>query len=187
MSQDLVTVKPSQIIADLHWLSSRIFDVLGTWAGEAENAAVAVSMATTSRHLSWHVSDLAELIPEPEIEDGDEDPGPLHPVVSEALDSIQAIPGTVERLGVTHRVLIPRLAVECVNIERGSKPDDDPDPLVDIARAMLDDLRRDRDDGEVILCQLIVDIATVQRVGERVLEAERRLVEAGGLLPITLA
>ena len=186
MSQDLVTIKPSQVTVDLHWVSARIFDVLSHWAGEAENPTVAVSMATTSRHLSWHVSDLAELIPEPEGDDGEEAPDPLHPAVADALDAIQEIPGTVERLGVAHRVLLPRLAVECVKIERGSKPDDEPDPLVEIARALLGDLRRDRDDGEVILASLIIDIATVQRVGERMLEAERRIVEAGGLVPITL-
>lgn len=189
MSQDLVKVPTSRAAVDLHWASQRVFDVLGAWAGEADNPAVAVSMATTSRHLSWHVADLAELLPATEDDEDNEDnetPAPLHPAVAEALDAIRAIPGTVERLGVAHRVLLPRLAVECVTIERSAGPDDEPDPVVVIAGDLLGDLRRDRDDGEVLLAKLISDVVTVQRVGERVLEAERHLVESGGLVPIVL-
>ena len=186
MSQDLVKVPTSRAAVDLHWASRQVFDVLGAWAGEADNPAVAVSMATTSRHLSWHVADLGELLPESEAGEDDEPPAPLHPAVAEALETIRAIPGTVERLGVAYRVLLPRLAVECVTIERTARPDEEPDPVVTIAGALLGDLRRDRDDGEVLLAKLISDVATVQRVGERVLEAERHIVETGGLVPIVL-
>ena len=186
VSQDLATVQAPRAAMDLHWASSHVFDVVGAWAGESDSPAVAVSMATTSRHLSWRVADLQELIPEPEADQDDDPPAQLHPRLAGAFDAIRAIPGTAERLGITHRVLLPRLAVECVNMERGAKPDEEPDPVVVIAGALLGDLRRDRDDGEVLLAKLIIDVAMVQKVGERVLEAERRLVEAGGLVPVSV-
>jgi hypothetical protein len=210
LSQDVVTVQTSRAAIDLHWAAGQVFDVLGAWASEADNPAVAVSMATTSRHLSWHVADLGELMsgtaPDDESaapagggtgdekaggesadEAEEEPPTPLHPDVAAALQAIRDIPGTVPRLGIAHRVLLPRLAVECVLIERMTKPDADPDPVATIAGAMLADLRRDRDDGEVLLAKLVHDIATVQRVGERVLEAERHIVAAGGLVPVVLS
>ena len=187
VSQDLATVQAPRAAIDLHWASSSVFDVIGSWAGESDNRAVAISMATTSRHLSWRVADLRELIPEPDGDDADEPSIQLHPRVAAALDAIRAIPGTAERLGITHRVLLPRLAIECVVMERGTKADEDPDPVVVIAGALLGDLRRDRDDGEVLLAKMIIDVATVQKVGERVVEAERRLVEAGGLVPVSVA
>ena len=49
---------------------------------------------------------------------------------------------------------------------------------------LLADLRRDRDDGEALLGRLLTDVETVEQANARVLEAESRLVEAGGLLPI---
>ena len=196
MGQDLATIH-SALAVELHWAAQQVFDVLSAWAGEVDNAAVAVSMATTSRHLSWHVADLNELMTktadaEIRIEttepDGasDVEPVSLHPEVTAALHTIRATPGTVERLAIGHRVLLPRLAVECVILERTTKPDEEADPVVEIASAILGDLRRDRDDGEVLLARLIGDVATAQRVGERVVEAEGRIVACGGLVPITL-
>jgi hypothetical protein len=197
VGQDLAT-RQSALAVELHWASQQVFDVISTWAGEVDNAAVAVSMATTSRHLSWHVADLDELMTKTEADeeiriepaaagDGSEvEPVPLHPEVSAALHTIRATPGTLERLAIGHRVLLPRLAVECVILERTAKPDEDTDPVVEIASALLGDLRRDRDDGEVLLTRLIGDVATALRVGEQVVDAERRIVACGGLAPITL-
>lgn len=197
MGQDVATIHSSRAV-ELHWASQQVFDVLGAWAGEVDNAAVAVSMATTSRHLSWHIADLAELISKTEAEEeigietieGDEvsdaAPVPLHPDVAAALHAIRAMSGTVARLAIGHRVLLPGLAVECVILERMTKPDEETDPVVEIASALLGDLRRDRDDGEVLLARLIGDIATAQRVGESVVEAGLRLVACGGLAPIIL-
>lgn len=198
MGQDLATIH-SALAVELHWASQQVFDVLSAWAGEVDNAAVAVSMATTSRHLSWHIADLDELMTKTEADEeirvdtteadgaSEVEPVPLYPEVAAALHTIRATPGTVERLAIGHRVLLPRLAVECVILERTTKPDDEADPVVNIASALLGDLRRDRDDGEVLLARLIGDVATAQRVGERVVEAEGRIVACGGLAPITLA
>lgn len=197
MGQDLATIH-SALAVELNWASQQVFDVLGAWAGEVDNAAVAVSMATTSRHLSWHVADLDELMTKTEADEeisvettkegeaSETEPVPLHPEVTAAFHTIRAIPGTLERLAIGHRVLLPRLAVECVLLERTTKPDEETDPVVVIASALLGDLRRDRDDGEVLLSRLIGDAATAQRVGERVVEAERRIVSCGGLTTITL-
>ena len=60
-------------------------------------------------------------------------------------------------------------------------------PLARVVGFVLSDARRDRDEGELLLERLITDTDTVEQVGAATVDAERRLVAAGGLLPVTLA
>ena len=59
--------------------------------------------------------------------------------------------------------------------------------LARVLAFLLADLRRDRDDGEALLARLLVNVEVVEKANSRVLEAESRLVAAGGLLPTTIA
>lgn len=186
MHQGLTTVQTARIVGELHWVTSRLFEVLGLWAGEADRPDIAVSMATSSRHLGWHTSDLADLLPESVLLEDEVRTAPHSDGVEAAVEAIRAIPGSIERLAVAHRVLLPRVAARCVSIERASSNHAD----ASLARALaflLADLRRDRDDGEALLGRLLVDIAVVEKVNTRVLEAESRLVAAGGLLPVRIS
>lgn len=183
MHQGLTAVQTAQVVGELHWIVSRLFEVIGGWAGEADRPDIAVSMATSSRHLGWHAGDLEELLPDSTLLQDDIVRGPHAPEVAAALDAIRVIPGSIEQLAVTHRVLLPRVAARCVSVERASGNHSD----AALARALsflLADLRRDRDDGEALLGRLLTDVETVEQANARVLEAESRLVEAGGLLPI---
>jgi len=181
--QGLTAVQTAQVVGELHWATSRLFEVLGLWAGEADRPDIAVSMATSSRHLGWHSSDLADLLPDSVLLEDEVRSEPHSDGVEPAVEAIRAIPGSVERLAVTHRVLLPRLAARCVSIERASSNHAD----AALARALaflLADLRRDRDDGEALLGRLLVDVSAVEKTNARVLEAESRLVSVGGLLPL---
>jgi hypothetical protein len=184
--QGLTAVQTAQVVGELHWATSRLFGVLGLWAAEADSPDVAVSLATSSRHLGWHASDLAELLPDSVLLEPETKSEPHTPGVDAALDAIRAIPGSIERLAVAHRVLLARVAARCVAIERASSNHGD----ASLARALaflLADLRRDRDDGEVLLGRLLADVAVVEKANARVLEAESRLVSVGGLLPVRMA
>lgn len=182
MHQGLTAVQTAQVVGGLHWATSRIFEVLGLWAAEADRPDIAVSMATSSRHLGWHSGDLAELLPDSVLLEDELQSAPHTPGVPAAVDAIRAIPGSIERLAVTHRVLLPRIAARCVAVERASGPHSDA-ALSRVMAFLLADLRRDRDDGEALLGRLLDDVSVVEQANARVLEAESRLVAAGGLLP----
>lgn len=183
MDQGLTTVQTARVVGGLHWAANRLFEVLGLWAAEADRPDIAVSIATASRHLGWHASDLAELLPDSVLLDDEVRTEPHGPGVDAAVEAIRAIPGSVERLAVAHRVLLARVAARCVAIERVAAPHNDAS-LARVLAFFLQDLRRDRDDGEALLGRLLADVEIVERANARVLEAERRLVEVGGLLPV---
>ena len=196
MSAGLTTVQTVAVADELRVATSRLFEVFGAWASEADRSDIAVSLATASRHMGWHTDDLAALVPSAEGLDPEPDdaapadpaggptpePGPL----DAALDAIRAAPGSVARLAIAHRVLLPRLAAGCVTVERASAHHTDA-PLARVVGFVLSDARRDRDEGELLLERLITDTDTVEQVGAATVDAERRLVAAGGLLPVTLA
>ena len=198
MSQGLTTVQTGEVARELARATSRLFEILGYWAGQADRSDIAVSLATASRHMGWHADDLAGLEPDsvlldgPEsatdtdarIEVGADDAEPPSPLDA-ALDAIRATPGSVERLAIAHRVLLGRLAAGCVAVERMTASHADA-PLARVIGFIQSDLRRDRDEGEALIERLVVDVAAVERVGAAVTDAERRLVAAGGLLPVTL-
>jgi hypothetical protein len=185
MNQGLTAEQTAHVVGGLHWATSRLFGVLGLWATEADRADIAVSMATSSRHLGWHSSDLADLLPDSVLIDGTAESEPHAPEVDAAVDAIRAIPGSVERLAVAHRVLLARVAARCVAIERAAGVHSDAS-LQRVLTFLLADLHRDRDDGEALLCRVLTDVNLVEAANARVLEAESRLVAVGGLLPVRI-
>lgn len=181
MHQGLTVVQTAQVVGELNWVVSRLFGVLGLWATEADRPDIAVSMATSSRHLGWHAGDLEELLPDSTLLEGDPTSGPRSPAVDAAIEAIRGIPGSIERLAVAHRVLLPRVGARCVSIERAAGNHGDAS-LARVLSFLLADLRRDRDDGEALLGRLLADVEFVEKANARVLEAESRIVTAGGLL-----
>ncbi len=189
VSRGLTAVQTGAVARELARATARLFEILGFWAGQADRSDIAVSLATASRHMGWHADDLAGLEPdsvliatetEPDTDEVDQ-PSPI----DAALDSIRATPGSVERLAIAHRVLLGRLAAGCVAAERMTAPHADA-PLARVIGFIQSDLRRDRDEGEALIERLVTDVPAVERVGAAVIDAERRLVAAGGLLPVTL-
>ena len=185
MNQGLTAVQTAQVVGGLHWATGRLFEVFGLWAAEADRPDIAVSMATSSRHLGWHTGDLAELLPDSVLIEGVARTEPHAPGVDGAIEAIRAIPGSLERLAVAHRVLLARVAARCVAVERAAASHSDTS-LARVLAFLLADLRRDRDDGEALLTRLLTDVSSVERVNTRVLEAESRLVAVGGLLPVRI-
>lgn len=185
MDQGLTVVQTARIVGGVHWVTTRLFEILGGWAGESDRPDIAVSLATSSRHLGWHTSDLEELLPDSVLLEDHTTSMPHTAELGPALEAIAAIPGSIERLAVAHRVLLARLAAHCVAVERAGAPHADAS-MTRVISFLLADLRRDRDDGEALLARLFDDLEVVERVHARMLDAESRLVAVGGLFPVTV-
>lgn len=179
----LTTVQTAHVVGALQWTTGRLFEMLGQWAGDADRPDVAVALATTSRHLGWHHGDIVELMPDSVLIADETEVRPHAPEIAHALDAIAAIGGSTERLAIAHRVLLARLAAHCSSVERATSVHADAS-LGRVVEFLLTDLRRDRDESEGLLGVLLHDVATVEQVNAAVLEAESRLVSAGGLFPI---
>ena len=185
MHEGLTVVQTAQVLGELHWAVTRLFAVSGVWASEADRPDIAVSMATSSRHLGWHATDLETLFPDSVLLADEAVSRPAGHEIVDALDAIEATAGSLERLAVLYRVLLSRLAAHCVAVERSTAAHADA-PLTRILGFLLADIRRDRDDGEACLTRLLADVDLVDRVNAAVVECERRLVTAGGLLQLRL-
>ena len=122
MANGLSIVQTARTIGGLHWACNRTFEVLGLWAGEAERPDIAVSLATASRHIGWHASDLEKLLPDSVLLEDEAVSRPHSPEIDEALEAIRAVPGSLERLAIAHRILLTRLAARCFAIERVAEP-----------------------------------------------------------------
>lgn len=182
MTEGFTAVETARVVDGLHWSCTRLFAMLGRWAGEADRSDVAVSLATASRHMGWHADDLAALAPDGLLV-GQSSSSAASPELESTLDTLDETRGSLERLAITHRVLLARLTTRCIAVERLATEHSDA-ALTRVVGFMLSDLRRDRDDGETLLERLLIDPQTVERVGANVVETESLVVGAGGLPPI---
>lgn len=181
MGQGLTTEQSAAVVGGLLRAATRQFEIIGQWATNVDHHAVAVSLATSSRHLGWHLDDLEDLLGDSQLLAGGRHAVPAGPGTEVAFDAIAAIEGPIERLAVTHRVLLAQLELGCVVLARRTSEHADA-PLRRVIGFLAADLRRDRVEGELLLAELLADTETVARVGEQVTSAERLLVVAGGLL-----
>jgi len=185
VAEGFTTIESARVVEGLRWAATRLFELLGRWAANAERPDVAVSLATASRHMGWHADDLASLAPDSESLDGVID------LVSFAklgnvLDRLERSNDPINNLAIAHRVLLARVASRCVAVEKLASAHSDA-ALARVMGFMLADLRRDRDEGEALLELLMTDSAIVGRVGAAVVEAESLIVDAGGLPQVATA
>ncbi len=182
MENGLTVLETARLVEDLHWASSRLFEILGEWAGEAERPDIAVSFATASRHMGWHSEDLDALAPDSVLVADDPSSEIRFRLLDAAMTTIRSRADSIDNLAIANRVLLARMASRCVAIERMATTQSD-EPLKRVIGFMLSDLRRDRDDGEALLERLLTSSEIVARVGSASIEAETLIVEAGGLPP----
>ncbi len=184
MESGFTVVESARVIEGLRWSSLRLFEILGEWAGAAQRSDIAVSLATASRHMGWHTEDLIALAPESILIDDDPSPTVRYRGLGAALDRLRVGPDPIENLAIAHRVLLARIGSRCVAVEKLAATHADA-ALVRVIGFMLADLRRDRDEGEALLQQLLSSPEIVRSVGSSVVEAESLIVAAGGLPPTT--
>jgi len=185
VAEGFTTIESARVVEGLHWAATRLFELLGHWAANAERPDVAVSLATASRHMGWHADDLASLAPDSESLDGVIDLAGFEKLGA-VLDRLERNHDSIDNLAIAHRVLLARVGSRCVAVEKMASVHSDA-ALGRVMGFMLADLRRDRDEGETLLELLMSDTAIVGRVGAAVVEAESLIVAAGGLPQIAVA
>lgn len=90
------------------WVESQIFGLLGGWAAQVPELDAKALVAEQAEHAGWRAQRWFELLPATELE------GVLPPYGGETAFGLAASLGdgvdrTLEKLAVTHRVLVPRL------------------------------------------------------------------------------
>ncbi len=182
MNQGLTTIQAAEVVGRLRWMVDRLAEILGSWAGEAD-ATAAVSLATVARHLDWHTNGLDGLQPDYEAVNAGSHTGPARPEMEVALAAIGTMTGSLERLAVTHRVLLEWLSTQSTLVD--AETADHCDAALIRALGFLEvDLRRDRRGGEALLQRLLTDEAATTRVGNAVTAAQRHIAAAGGVFPV---
>ena len=91
------------------WTESALFGLLGGWVPSTPEPAAKLLLDRHSQHHSWRAAQWWDRLPVLADVDREEltaaPPGPFGP----ALDAAAAVEGSVARLAVAYRVLLPRL------------------------------------------------------------------------------
>ncbi|MDE0067270.1 MAG: hypothetical protein OXN44_10430 [Acidimicrobiaceae bacterium] len=171
------------LVSSLHWASKSLFELFVSWASEVEpdRGDVASWLSSTGRHLGEQAQSLAGLMPDSVLLA--DSTGLAAPSVEaeEALRAVRAIPGSVVRLAIAHRVLLTQLSDACEALQQLAEPHADA-PLLRVLGFLLLDIANDRERAELLLGSFRGP-ETDPRLDEAVSEVENRLASAGGLVP----
>ena len=179
----LTVAATATVLRDLHWASSSLFELFVGWAGEVEpeHGEVAAWLSSTGRHLGEQAENLKALMPDSVLLSDLTALGAPSPQSESALEAVRGVQGSVARLAIAQRVLLARLAESCESLQRLADPHADA-PLIRAVGFLLLDLRNDRQAGELLLGALC-DPGSDEEINAAMMEAEKQLVSAGGLVP----
>ncbi len=179
----LTVAATATVLRDLHWACTSLFKLFVAWAGEVEpeHGDVAVWLSSTGRHLGEQAENLRALMPDSVLLDDLTVLGAPSPESEGALKAVRRVSGSVVRLAIAQSVLVARLSESCESVQRLAEPHADA-PLLRAVGFLLLDLRNDREAGGLLLGSLR-DSSVDEQISEGVMEAERQLVSAGGLVP----
>ena len=179
----LTVAATATVLRDLHWASSSLFELFVSWASEVEpeRGDVAVWLSTTGRHLGEQAENLKALMPDSVLLRDLTVLGAPSSESESALKVIRAVPGSVVRLAIAQRVLLARLSESCESLQRLAEPHADA-PLLRAVGFLLLDLGNDQEAGGLLLGSLR-DLSINEQISAGVMDSERQLVSAGGLVP----
>ncbi|MXW74448.1 MAG: hypothetical protein F4Y27_10840 [Acidimicrobiaceae bacterium] len=181
--QTLTVATTASVVSDLHWASTSLFELFVFWASEVEpdHGDIASWLSSTGHHLGEQAQNLKGLMPDSVLLADLTDFASPSPQAEEALGAVRAIPGSVMRLAIAHRVLLAQLSNACESLQQLAKPHADA-PLLRAIGFLLLDLGNDREQAELLLGSSH-DPDVSQQVDRAVMEAKSHLASAGGLVP----
>ena len=177
MSRGYSVAQTARLVCALRWVCGWLSEMFESWAAQAaaapEHAGAAVSMSELSRRLAGHRESLDRLQPDSELMASWRQAAPADQSLVATLEEIAALEGSLERLDIARRVIVPRLHGAYLQIGERAAPHCDA-ALASAARSLGYDLERDLRDGttapEGVAQQSVVD------------EAERVLSAVGGIV-----
>lgn len=169
----------AQACGQLHWLSGRVFEISGRWAGQVGDDRAAVALTRCSRHLGEHSRWWAELQPESVLVDPASARGPGHAAVGELVADLDALDDDLERLVALGRFALPQLAADVAElVDRCRGPA--AGATARVGRWVLADLAVDQADVWRVAGALMGDRGHAERAGELLGRLSGRLVACGG-------
>jgi len=113
VSRGYSVAQTARLVCALRWICGRLSEVLEAWAAQAadtpEHAEAAASMSELSRRLASHREALDGLQPDSEVMAPWRQAAPADVALVAALDEIAASEGSLERLDIARKVLVPEL------------------------------------------------------------------------------
>ena len=150
MSRGYSVAQTARLVCALRWSCGRLSEVLEAWAARAadtpEQAEAAAPMWELSRRLASHREALDGLQPDSEMMAAWRQAAPADVALVAALDAIAASEGSVERLDVARKVLVPQLLRACAEICEHAAPHCD-GALLSAAGSLGFDLDREHRSG----------------------------------------
>lgn len=179
----LTVAASAGVVRDLRWSAAALFELFVFWASETEpdRGDVAAWLSATGRHLGEQAENLKALMPDSVLLADLTGFSAPSAEAEAAFEEVRAIPGSVVRMAIAQRVLLARLSASCESMQQLAKPHADA-PLLRAIGFLLLDIRNDREQGELLLGSLR-DTDVNRQLNRGVMEAERHLVSAGGLVP----
>jgi len=107
-----VTLEESARLAGGHrWVEARLFEVLGGWVPTTGETSARLLLDRHSQHCAWRAAQWWDRLPVLADVQREALCVPPSPAVSDAIDGLRALEGTVARLAGAYRVALPRLWV----------------------------------------------------------------------------
>lgn len=167
------------------WWERRCFEVTGGWSATDPVASVAVHMASVSRHHAWRSDVLAARLPRLREVSVEELLAPPGAGAVAAVESLRAAVGSVERMALLQRVVLPRLSVlHAGELDRASEVADG--ALGRWLAKVADDVAQDWATGERELQALLASPGAATRAATAVSELDELLAVHPGSLPVAM-
>lgn len=171
----------ARLVAALRWVTSRLADIVDSWARDAVDEApeAAVWLTALSGRLRWHCRALEQHQPDSVLLARYREASPPGEPLAATLDGLAELEGDAARTAVARQVLIPALAAVCAGVQAHAAPHCD-SALASAVAMLCDDLGRHAEANESVRSLAVGGT-------EVVAAAERRLAAVGGILPGSLA
>ena len=163
-------------LARHRYVERRLFEVVGAWATDADEAEVVALLTAQAHHHAWHASLWEERLPVLHDQPSEELVPPVGLVT--LLDAVAAPAELLERLVGLVRVVLPELLAGYQADVDAAVPVAD-GPMVRALRLVIDDEQQDWRAAASLLRSLVRGEEQVERAAAHQLRLERLLLAAG--------
>ena len=165
----------ARLAGGLHWVESRLFEVLGGWVASTPEVEVKLLFDRHSQHHAWRARQWWDRLPV--LAGVDRDALCVAPSAAgdDAASALAALDHTVTRLAGAYRVAVPRLVVAYVDLRSRANPASD-GSMIRTLEVVSADLTADWREGEAKLQAMLPTPAAIDAAAGAVSLLERTLL-----------